>query len=488
MKHHKFFLSLAATAGLVSGLARLLWGHGEIPFTVFIIVSIGTAFAIGVLRPQRVWFYAFITSLGVPAVTVIAFAYYFAVLGSPEKLFPLEIVIALVAGFSLSFIGAGLGVVLQILRKQERKPADWIPPRHFDRLLVILLIAVIVIIPAYLVIFIKAEPSLEPGVQLGSELFRKDLFISKPEIGAVTSFSVLENVSDSEASIIVAGNMGVVTLTRSGAVLSVVNFGERAGRVVPVDVDGDGVFEYMNKGGGWQPVSLIDRSGSTLWKYSGSGITGAPDEMTSIVNADGIMEFVVGLNGSAGLKALDMQGKELRSHDASNVFSVASVDVDGDGSLEVVHTDQDAIIIRSGMGNLMKRLEIPLYRFAVCRWFRDRSTRVILGIDGSTLKAFDFEGKAVASLAVPVRGTEAFAVPVRFGDHSYLAVAVSLLASSHLSMLYIFNDQDSLVYHEVFPGQYPSIDIIPGRRETGDILLAGGADGTVNRYSLKEQL
>ena len=64
----------------------------------------------------------------------------------------------------------------------------------------------------------------------------------------------------------------------------------------------------------------------------------------------------------------------------------------------------------------------------------------------------------------------------------------ALLASSHLSMLYVFNDQNSLVYHEVFPGQYPSIDITPGTRETGDILLAGGADGAVNRYSLKAQL
>jgi hypothetical protein len=56
----------------------------------------------------------------------------------------------------------------------------------------------------------------------------------------------------------------------------------------------------------------------------------------------------------------------------------------------------------------------------------------------------------------------------------------------HLSELYLFDRNDSLIYHEVMKSMYPSVTTISAGKSPGELLLVGGADGTVAEYRMKE--
>jgi hypothetical protein len=267
----------------------------------------------------------------------------------------------------------------------------------------------------------------------------------------------------------------------SGDSLSLVKFEQRAGKVESIDVDGDGVLEYMNRGGGWQPVTLISSAGATLWRREG-----APDDMAAIdLNGDDTLEFVVGFNAGGGLKALDVRGNELWSRSASNVFSVAAVDVDEDGSDEIVHTDGDPTLIREADGRIIRKFQRSLYRFAVCPWSDDKHSQVLLRLDDSAIVAINFDGSRLGSYSIPRGGVAVAATPITFGQSEFFAVVVQGRATTHLSTLYVFDERDSLVYHELFHGQTPSVAVIPTGEESGDALLVGAADGVVAKYNWK---
>jgi hypothetical protein len=211
------------------------------------------------------------------------------------------------------------------------------------------------------------EPLLN-GVKLGEGVMNKTLFASDSLIGDVTCIMVQDGGSDSSVFLIVAGNKGAMTVGPDGKTTSTLSFKHlfgssvRMGRIEPIDIDSDGIYEYIDRGGGWGPVSLISSTGSSLWKYEGEGMTGAPDIMTPIdLDGDGTQEFVVGLNGHAAVKAFDRNGKELWSHSATNVFSVAAVDVDLDGSREILHTDGDEVVVRSARGEVIRTFQRPVY-------------------------------------------------------------------------------------------------------------------------------
>jgi hypothetical protein len=105
-----------------------------------------------------------------------------------------------------------------------------------------------------------------------------------------------------------------------------------------------------------------------------------------------------------------------------------------------------------------------------------------------SIRAFDLNGSPVGSLPIQRTGTMVGVTPIDFrgqGVKHYAAV-VSLRASMNLSELYLFDRNDSLIYHEVLTGWYPSVTAIPARNSEGEFLLVGGADGTVTQYWMKK--
>ena len=125
----------------------------------------------------------------------------------------------------------------------------------------------------------------------------------------------------------------------------------------------------------------------------------------------------------------------------------------------------------------------------MCKSPKDQNRQVLIGMDRSTIKAYDFEGTLVRSLPIKRWGRSLAATPIVFSDQpdTYFAVVVSLLASSNRSELYVYDQRDTLVYHELFAGKYPAVAAVPGPDGKGEVLLVGGAEGTVTRYRLEEK-
>lgn len=483
-----FFLLLAAAVGLLTGLCSLLLTEERIFFIGFLFLAVGFPSLLGYLGPHRLWRYTLAASLGLPFIYVLSTTYKRATGWPSHHMDGILLVALLLLGVFCAFSGVALGIGIRKLRKKEAVSTEWKPSDSQRRATSTTLVATGIAIPIVLMFFTEPYEPLLNGVKLGEGVMKKNIFASDSLIGDVTCILVTDGGPDSTVFLIVAGNKGAMTVGPDGKIVSTLSFSHlfgsrvRMGRVEPIDIDSDGTYEYIDRGGGWGPVSLISNTGSSLWKYGAESIgDDAPDLMTPIdLDGDGSQEFVIGMNGDDGVKAFDRNGKELWSHPARNVFSVEAVDVDLDGSKEILHTDGDGIVLRSTRGEVIKRLQVPLYTFAVCKW--PEPDRVILGTDDNGLKAYDFEGNAVDSLALPMGGNPVFAVPAQFGGSMFLVVGASLLPSDHQSILYLFDNRDSLVYHEVFAGREPTIAVLPAHDESGDVLLVGGADGAVTMY------
>ena len=119
----------------------------------------------------------------------------------------------------------------------------------------------------------------EAGILVGQGFLQKELFFEKDELERVTSITLGASFSDSLARLCVGGRAGAAFITQQGEFRSFVVFDDRVGTVVPIDVNQDGLYEFMNKGGGWQPVSLLDSQGHTLWKYGHERAHATPDHM-----------------------------------------------------------------------------------------------------------------------------------------------------------------------------------------------------------------
>jgi hypothetical protein len=473
---HRVFFLIAATAGLIPALAALLQFH-EASFMGWAVLGTACAAIVGFIRPPRVFFCGLIFALTIPVVTTAH-----RVIGSLKgafalRLLPLDFAFSFVLGVALAFVGIGLGLGIRALAgKAKPVTMEWTGSQHIRKTILtgfLLLIAA----SLYVSISIEPEPPLETGITRGTDLLSKSVFATQPQLGEVTSIRMLPNETPSDVTLLVAGTQGAATISRNGNVKSLITFDTRKGKVEPLSTKSAMEFEFVDTGGGWQPVSLISSAGKTLWQTPADA---APDEMAPVdLDGDGLAEFVIGYNGRGGLKAFDRSGAELWSHPASNVFSVKTATMNG--ADVIIHTDGDEIIIRSLVGDKLRTLPLPVYSFVVDSW---GERPAIITQQETWLRVYDLEGSSVDSLPIMAEGTDLCTTRIMFLDEGpvYRAVVVSLLASTGLSELYLFDERDTLAYHEVFSGKYPAMAVTRTPEDGRNALLVGGSEGTVTEY------
>src|SRR5262245_42847305 len=86
----------------------------------------------------------------------------------------------------------------------------------------------------------------QQAVVTGEGFFQKRVFVEDRSLGQVTDILLRESP---EAPIGIAGLGGAVWVTRDGKVTSSVAIQASATHIDFVDVDGDGTFEFLNRGG-----------------------------------------------------------------------------------------------------------------------------------------------------------------------------------------------------------------------------------------------
>lgn len=380
--------------------------------------------------------------------------------------------------FRPALIGFIVGSIIWIIFRL-RKISGEIPKKIFSWLLALLILISISGVALGLKKVFEHENYYTPRISVGSELLQKEQFIANDKLVEVMSISVNKDKSDGNEKIIIIGERGAFFVTPNGEPGPFVSFDRRVGETFPVDVEGNGVLEFMNRGGGWQPVSLLDSNGRTQWIYPkrDSKLGDAADEMASgDLDGDGILEFVVGMNGSGGLHVLNAKGQELWKREAGNVFSVEIVDINKDGSPEILHSDTgQGIVIRKANGDKIGTIKTSHGDFSLLNQNNTDSEPLIV-YDSDKLQLIDLKGNVKKYFDLPGGGHTPKGTIVYFNGHNnppYYAFIRTIQATGQRSDLTVFDSNGNLVYHEIFKASYLAIAPLPDKGKGSDSMLIG---------------
>jgi hypothetical protein len=278
----------------------------------------------------------------------------------------------------------------------------------------------------------------------------KTLFFTTEErLGALTSVERRTCGIDPEATLTFTGRGGAALVTETGELRRFVAFEEVAGfDVFPVDVEGDGICEFADRAGGWQPVGLIDSEGRYLFHYGKNMTSRRPEKLIEIehspqdfipfdLGGDGMIELLVPLLivGRDETHVLDRSGTRLRTLPENLEGSRAL-----EGKLytptrgELLVRDQDLSIV----GKLPLGSGAPGWGFV--KWPDPSGAWHLAVLDGKTLRVVDLvEGAEKTSVSGVRGGTAAF-----FGGR-----AVILYAENRRQFLRVVDVSGRRLYEEV---------------------------------------
>ncbi len=311
----------------------------------------------------------------------------------------------------------------------------------------------------------------------------KELLLETPGLRTVTGFAWLEG---EEPRLLVSGQLGAQGWSLDGGRSESVEFPmdckclSTPWHTEPIDVDGDGDFEFVNRGGNWHRTSVFASTGELLWGH-GSGDDSAPNSMAAgDLEGDGRMDFVVGMNGDGGVRRLDSDGNPVWQLPDGNVWQLEVLDVDADGRLEIVHTNADGVFV------LRDRSGAVLHTFSTTHYatqFGVLSGPRIIQHTGDRYTILDARGQVVEELPAAVGG--------RFGDmqvlelgmaglHKPASVVLESRRVDDLSVLHVFSADGTLLHEELLAEACDGIGALPRGDAGHDLLL--GCDERVWRY------
>ncbi len=340
-------------------------------------------------------------------------------------------------------------------------------------------------IPEGKAIYVGVAPRKpDPGPEVTTEhTFSERLLVEDLLVGRIRSMTWVA-ARHARPLLCVAGDEGAVFLDGDGEVQRTVVFDRKGGRHVPIDLGQDGDWEFMNRGGGWQPVGLLDADGNTLWRYPTRWSAASPNDMAAgDLDGDGDLEFVVGTNGGGGVLVLDHEGQVVESWDATNVSSVEIADIDHDGADEVIHSTAKpsaGILVRETSTDATRRIP-GIVSFSLAHDAEGR-TQLATVADGE-LRFFDLDG---VNARFPVERSgkqDVDAAWVRISaTRPWLAVGRTIGASAGASEVYVFDPDGELAFQREYPASY--VAVAPGLLRTPPTVLVGSGS-SVWEYALE---
>jgi hypothetical protein len=351
----------------------------------------------------------------------------------------------------------------------------------------------------------ERPPKLKtPAVLIGSEFLSKSLFIEDARLGTVMDIvrgeidphpgleiGIVGHLTKKEKESMKVPYSGVTFfLDTENQIVSSIFFAEKTEWIDIVDVEGDGICEFMNRGGTVTPASLINHRGKEVWAYGKRGVN---DMAMGDLDGDGVPEFVVGFNARGGVHLLNKDGKRKWKKPDSNVWHVEVVDTDQNGLLEIIHSNARGLMtIRNRDGEIIRRVKPGsgyFSKFSLCRWPTLKDREYVLHWANNMVWIVDFAGETVTNFSLGkfanIRAYRIWGTPVRFLTDfpEYFAVLIMYRASWHRSMLYLYDPQGTIVYQELLPEWCKSIAVLPSDKSGREILLVGG-EGKVWQYEV----
>jgi TonB family protein len=312
-------------------------------------------------------------------------------------------------------------------------------------------------------------------VFIGKDLLEKKQFWVND--GLMRIRSITQDKSDPAKNLVIVGESGALTVDQKGKQEAFIGFDRKGGETVPVKVQKNEPLKFMNRAGGWQPVSLLDSNGRTLWMYPSEKGEAADSMAAGDLNRDGKLEFVVGMNASGGLHLLDTEGKEIWAKPAGNVFSVEVLDKGPGGAPEILHSDNGkGIVVRNADGETIRTINnCDAGHFSLLGQPPVSNGPLIVCNNGG-LRLVDLKDTVVRSFKLPGWGqTPQGAVVYLNGPNSppFYAFVRTIQATARRSDLTIFDSDGTLVYQEEFEASYLALSSLTEKDKRLDSLLVG---------------
>ena len=343
----------------------------------------------------------------------------------------------------------------------------------------------------------KPEDIGPAGVVQGQGLLSQATFLADSRLGAVTDLAQGKLDPAPGVALAVAGGNGAAFLDRAGKLISFVPFGDSFDRIAVVDVEGDGVCEFMNRGSAGYDAALLDHNGKQLWTYRAKG--GSVSDMAAgDVDKDGLLEFAVGFMGNTGVHLLDRGGAVRWKRPDANVWCLGMADINGDGGAEIIHSNGSGQLrVRDEFGNIVSQTQLAarptsptaaftagFFHISLAHWPTESSSARVIAAGRDVVEVFDTGGKSLARFKAPKAGffSDVLGVPVKLRKDlpEYFAVVVTFQLADR-SVLYLYNSNQGLVYQEVLDEPCHALAALPLGKTGEEALLVGG-EGKVWEY------
>ena len=337
---------------------------------------------------------------------------------------------------------------------------------------------------------------LEPRVVIGSGLFKKSTFYKGEGLGEVTEILLGWPADREGAALTVVGNRGAQFLDSSGLLKKQIRFSRDI--FCPVEVtrlDANGTYGFLTRDESWAvDAILFDEQGHERWSYPGGVLKGSVDDSVGgSLDGKGNLQVVIGFNGGGGIALVDNEGKKIWQKADANVWHVETLDIDGNGKQEILHSNaRGQLLVRNHSGEIIAHYLTDHYvsDFALTRWGVESQARHILipskesndGCCKPVILVLNAKGKTVIHLDAPLGDLMhmTHGTPVHFSKKTPYYAVLQTNGPLNRSMLFLYDTDGKITYQEIIAESCSSIASMP--EKMGDRLLIG-CSGDILEYS-----
>lgn len=318
----------------------------------------------------------------------------------------------------------------------------------------------------------RDTPAREIQPETDRPVFRMGVLLEHAPLGLVSDVT-----PGKPGQLWVAGQKAIATIEGS-TIVSSTSLQEKSFRLKVVDHGGKEPPRFLDRGFGWHGGRLFDENGRVLWTLSGE--VGINDVAPADLDGDGTIEFAVGWNGDGGVELCDSTGKRVWRVEEGNVWTVEVLDIEGDGSPEIVHSSASGeITIRDASGKVLRQVSFPFYvsQFTSVPWPWARGAPRLLSYRDGRISALDLKGKVVMTIVTPglASNLEMNAVPFqpRTGGETFLIVSLTDIETDRSTLL-VIDGAGGIVHRRLIPDWCGTLRVVSLAGRKHPTLLIGG--------------